>query len=159
MLKNSSFVAMEFLYLTFLTQESCKNKWAASWQKQQTECAPRSDWASDQTGQIGHLPSLIRVFAVRMKKAWVLSYPFRAQWRLWSDWAGAQADLSLHWAHTHFVGFVMRQLRWACSYEKTTYCIDKDAQNALEYRKQVVHLTDRHFAHLMDGYAPLRYLL
>ena len=31
------------------------------------------------------------VFAVRMKKAWVLSYPLSAQRRLWSD---AQADLS-----------------------------------------------------------------
>ena len=23
----------------------------------------------------------------------------------WSDWADAQADLSLRWAHSHFVGF------------------------------------------------------
>ena len=30
-----------------------------------------------------------------------------AQWRHRSDWADAQADLSLCWAHTHFVGFVM----------------------------------------------------
>ena len=29
---------------------------------------------------------------------------------LWSDWADAQADLSLRWAPTHFVGFVTRQL-------------------------------------------------
>ena len=29
------------------------------------------------------------------------------QRRLWSDWADAQADLSLRWAHSHFVGFVM----------------------------------------------------
>ena len=28
----------------------------------------------------------------------------------WSDWADAQADLSLGWAHTHFVGFIMSQL-------------------------------------------------
>ena len=47
----------------------------------------------------GHLPSLIRVFAVRMKKAWVLSYPLSAQQRLLADWADAQADLSLRWAH------------------------------------------------------------
>ena len=47
------------------------------------------------------------VFAVRMKKAWVLSYTFSAQLRLWSDWADAQADLSLRGVHTHFVGFVM----------------------------------------------------
>ena len=48
-------------------------------------CAPSED--SDQPG---HPPRLIRVFAVRMKKAW--------------------ADLSLGWAHSHFVGFVMRRL-------------------------------------------------
>ena len=35
-------------------------------------CAPSED--SDQPG---HLPSLIRIFAVHMKKAWVLSYPVR----------------------------------------------------------------------------------
>ena len=45
-----------------------------------------------------------------MKKPWALSYPLSAQWRLWSDWADAQADLSLRWAHTHFVGFVMSWL-------------------------------------------------
>ena len=28
----------------------------------------------------------------------------------WSDWADAQVDLSLHWAHSHFVGFVMSRL-------------------------------------------------
>ena len=56
--------------------------WAASQHNQQNDCAPRED--SDQ-----HPPSLIKVFAVRMKKAWVLSYPLSAQRRLWSDWADA----------------------------------------------------------------------
>ena len=56
------------------------------------------------------LYSLISVFAVRMKKAWVLSYPLSVQQRLWSDWADAQADLSLRRAHSHFVGFVMSRL-------------------------------------------------
>ena len=51
------------------------------------------------------------VFAVRMKKSWVLSYPLSAQRRLWSDWANAQADLSLRWVHPHFVGFVMSWLK------------------------------------------------
>ena len=69
-------------------------------------CVPRQD--SDQPG---HAPSLIRVFVVRIKKACVLSYPLSAQQRLWSDWADAQADLSLPWAHSHFVGFLMRQLK------------------------------------------------
>ena len=60
-------------------------------------CAPSKD--SDQPG---HPPSLIRVFAVRMKKAWVLSYPLSAQWRHWSDWVDAQADLSISWVHRGF---------------------------------------------------------
>ena len=50
------------------------------------------------------------VFAVCMKKAWVLSYLLSTQRRLWSDLVDAQADLSLCWAHGHFVGIVMRQL-------------------------------------------------
>ena len=33
--------------------------------------------------------------AVRMKKAWVLSYPLSAQRTLWSYWADAQAESSL----------------------------------------------------------------
>ena len=41
-------------------------------------CAPNED--SDQPG---HLPSLIRVIAVPMKKAWVLSNPFSTQRGLW----------------------------------------------------------------------------
>ena len=40
-------------------------------------CAPSED--SDQPG---HPPSLIKVFAVRMKKRWVLSYPLSAHQRL-----------------------------------------------------------------------------
>ena len=68
----------------------------------------RSAWAS---------PSLIRVFAVCMKKAGVLSYPMSAQQRHWSDWADAQADLSLRWAHSHSVGIVKSRLIswiWIC---------------------------------------------
>ena len=39
-------------------------------------CVPSED-----PDQPGHPPSLIRVFAFRMKKAWVLSYPLSAQGR------------------------------------------------------------------------------
>ena len=63
-------------------------------------CAPSED--SDQPG---HPPSLIRVFAVRTKKALVLNYPLSIQRRLWSDWMAAQADLSLRWAHRSFCWF------------------------------------------------------
>ena len=55
-------------------------------------CAPSAD-------QPEHPPSLIRVFAVRMKKALVFSYPLSVKRRLWSDRAAAQPDLSLRWAH------------------------------------------------------------
>ena len=60
-------------------------------------CAPSKD-----TDQPGHPPSLIRVFAVCMKKLWILSYPLSAKQRLWSDWADGQADLSLCWMHMSF---------------------------------------------------------
>ena len=88
--------------------------WAATWQNQQSECAPSKD-----LDQPGHPPSLIRVFAVHLKKPWVLSYPLSAQRRLWAD---AQADLSLRWAHTHFVGFVMS---WLNSYNRILTTISK----------------------------------
>ena len=64
---------VQFFFILFLFMFVCirslnddgKNNtviiWAASWQKQQNDCAP----------------SLIRVFVVRMKKAWTLSYPLR----------------------------------------------------------------------------------
>ena len=94
-------VRFKFLY------EIIAIKWAATCQNQQIDCVPSED--SDQPW---YPPSLIRVFAVRIKKAWVLSYPLSAQRRLWSDCADAQADLSLRWAHRHFVSFVMSRLKW-----------------------------------------------
>ena len=63
-------------------------------------CAPSED-----SDQHGYPPSLIRVSAVRLKQNWVLSYPLSAQRRLWSDWADAQADLSLRWAQKSFCWF------------------------------------------------------
>ena len=52
----------------------------------------------------------IRVFAVRSMGSLVPKVSSCGQRRLWSDWADAQADLSLRWAHSHFVRFVMRRL-------------------------------------------------
>ena len=85
-------------------------------------CAPSED--SDQPG---HPPSLIREFIVSMKKAWVLSYPLSTQWRLWSDWADAQADQSLCLVHM--------PLSWFChevaqipnfNIENLTFAFKKD---------------------------------
>ena len=60
----------------------------------------RSVWASTQFD-----PSLLCA-------QWVAKDPsfLHADSEDWSDWADAQADLSLHWAHSHFAGFVMRWL-------------------------------------------------
>ena len=69
-------------------------------------CAPSED-----SDQLGHPPSLIRVFAVHMKKARVLSYPLRAQRILWLDWVDAKPDPCLRWVHNHFVGFVVMWLK------------------------------------------------
>ena len=77
-------------------------KWAATWQNQQCDCASSKD-----SDQHGHPPSLIRVFAVRMKKAWVLSYPLSAQRRLWSDWEMPR----LIWV---FTGCTLNLLVWSC---------------------------------------------
>ena len=63
-------------------------------------CAP-----SEGSDYPGYPPSQIRVFFVRLKKAMLLSYPLSAQRRLWSDWADAQAGLSLRWVHMHFFWF------------------------------------------------------
>ena len=50
----------------------------------------------------------------RLWSAWrnirSLATKLSTQRRLWSDWADAQANLSIRWAHSHFVGFVMRRL-------------------------------------------------
>ena len=71
----------KLLHDSVLSQNS---KWADTRENQQNDlCAQqrlRSAWASP-----------IRVFAVRMKKSWVLW----AHSEDWSDWAHAQADLSL----------------------------------------------------------------
>ena len=62
---------------------------------------------SEASGQTG------RIFAVCMKKDWILSYPLSAQRRLWSAWAssdqtGRMPKLILVFAGRtcHFVGFV-----------------------------------------------------
>ena len=65
-----------------------------------TMCAQwrlRSAWTSSQSDQ-----SLL--------SAWRKLGYLATHWAYsegWSDWADAQADLSLRWAQSHFVGFVM----------------------------------------------------
>ena len=61
-------------------------------------CAPSED--SDQPG---HPPSLIRVFSVCSMDSQGSKASSSGQRRLWSDWADAQADLSLRWVHMSFL--------------------------------------------------------
>ena len=91
-------------------------------------CAPSED--SDQPG---HLPSLIRVFTVCLKKHWVLSCQWSALRRFWSDWVDAQADLSLRWAHMSFCWFVMRRLIWVCQCQPL--CLPLQSSSSLTDRK------------------------
>ena len=60
----------------------------------------RSAWASAQSDQSS------------LCAQWVAKDPsfLHADSKDWLDWADAQADLSLRWAHNHIVGFVMRRL-------------------------------------------------
>ena len=62
---------------------------------------------SEDSDQPGHPHSLIRKFAVRMKVPWVLRNPLSAprDSEDWTDWADAQAILSLHWARSLFCWF------------------------------------------------------
>ena len=101
-----------------LTFGSYKNIWAATWQNQQNESAPSED--SDQPG---HPPSLIRVFAVHSMGSLGLKVSSCGQRRFWLDWADAQADLSLRWAHTHFVGFVMSRLKFYLGWRDDWECV------------------------------------
>ena len=102
------------------------------------------------------MPRLIRVFVVHIKKAWVLSYmyPLRAQWRHWSDWADAQADLSLCWAHSLFVDFVMRRLDWFCLSDSSSWyecSVCPSAVKMLEIQKSSSIITPwihHHFSHI-----------
>ena len=86
--------------------------WAGSFEPRHDKTNKMACLPSKDSDQPGNPPSLISVFAVRMTKAWVLSYPLSAPQRLWSDWADAQTDLNFCCARSHFVGFVMRRLIW-----------------------------------------------
>ena len=58
------------------------------------------------TDQPGHPPNLIIVFDVRSVGRQGPKLSSCGQRKLWSDWADAQADLSLRWAHMPFSFFL-----------------------------------------------------
>ena len=66
----------ESTWVQILTSQ-LKLKWAWDGKTKKITCSPSKD-----SGQPGHLPSLIRVFHVRFKKPRILSYPLNAQFTL-----------------------------------------------------------------------------
>ena len=66
-----------------------------------------TDVPSENSGEPGHLLSLIRVFIFRLKKPWVFSYPL-----------STQADLSLRWTHVSFCWFCH-----AVAFVYVTFCL------------------------------------
>ena len=98
--QDHSWQSGEVVYLKYTQKHSPHYIWATSRQNQQNDCAPSED--SDQPG---HPPSLIRVFAVHSMGSYGTKLSSCGQRRLWSDWADAQADLSLRLAHKPFCWF------------------------------------------------------
>ena len=116
--------------LTVFKKENVKlyKIWASTWQNQQNVCAPSED--SDQPR---HPPSLIRVFAVRMKKAWVLSYPLRASEdsdqnrrmpRLIWVFAGRTVTLLVLSCRGSYTNYLSSMHAWSC---QADYGADKNS--------------------------------
>ena len=85
LLARSGFRHCSYLFQSFLSPslwEMAQHNWnePAHDKTNKMACAPIEDWDHP-----GHSPSLIRVFALSLKKAWVFSYPLSAQQRLWSN--------------------------------------------------------------------------
>ena len=107
---------MRFWYDGYFILWMYENDWAATWKYHVAMHYEMTQISNSRQH------SQIRVFAVCTEKAWDISYPLRAQRRLWSDWADAQADLSLRWAHTQLAGFLMLWLTFV-SYYKQIYWV------------------------------------
>ena len=94
---NSERMSMTFIWV-------CQN-WATSWQNQHNDFAPSED--SDQLG-------IHPVWSESSLSAWRnirSSANYWAHCEDWSDWADAQADLSLGWAHRSFCWFCHEALQ------------------------------------------------
>ena len=120
-------------------------------------CAPSED--SDLPG---YPPSLIKVFAIRMKKAWVLSYPVSEQQRLWSDWADAQADLRLRWAHRSFCWFCHEAAQYYFRGELHKGSTTKPSvakHCAMVHHKNVLHLQSWRYVAVLELPQEKRYIV
>ena len=78
--------------------------------------------SSEDSDRPGHSPSMIRVFAMRSMDSLGLTVSACGQRRLRSDWADAQADLSLRWAHRSIYWFCRTQAHLSRITAKPTIC-------------------------------------
>ena len=95
-------------------QRRLRSAWASAQSDQSLRC-PHSAWASAQSDSLS-------AFSLGIRPVWSeSSLSTYGQRRLWSDWADAQADLSLRWAHSHIVGFVMSRLKYSMDIQEKRY--------------------------------------
>ena len=87
----------------------------------------RSAWASAQSDQSLHCPHWRKLGSLATH--WAHSED-------WSDWVDAQADLSLRWVHSHFVGFVMKRLKFIYIYN--CWC-----KSVCHYVTKLIHLFEK----------------
>ena len=110
-----------FLLLLIVTWISNpRHIWAAALQNQRNDRAPSED--SDQPGHPPSLIGLIGVFAVRSMGSYGPKFSSCGQRRLWSDWADAQADLSLRWAHMPFCWFCHEAAHLKTGFGRFHFC-------------------------------------
>ena len=97
-----------YLYLFFKLCKAFavyKTKWVSC------DMIKPTEWVCIQRTQISL--GISPVWSESSLSAWRNLGPLAAHWAQsedWSDWADAQADLRLRWAHSHFDGFFMSRL-------------------------------------------------
>ena len=108
----------------YLAANSTTGNWWHQWQNNRKNIAvilDRTEPRHDKTNKMSVRPAKTQT-SLGIRPVWsessmcvhcVAKYSsfLHADSEDWSDWSDAQADPSLRWAHTHFVGFVMSRLR------------------------------------------------
>ena len=132
---NKLVVLYDYVWLKMVGTCLCKyfvfDIWATTWQNQQNGmCALRklrSAWASAQFNQGLHCPheESLGPYLPIERTAKTLIRLGGCEWlsfRRFTSKLSAQADLSLRWAHSHFVGFVRRLISFHARNQRLLSC-------------------------------------
>ena len=108
-----------WLFMDNFLYFSIKAHVGTHWNRLPITCEPRHD----KTNKVTVRPAKTQislgirpVWSASSLSAWRKLGSLATHWahsQDWSDWADAQADLNIHWAHSHIVGFVVRRLMCA----------------------------------------------